>query len=172
MFQPFNIKCDICGRGKFKSQSGLTRHRDTCQQKRREQNQYREQSSEEYAVINPTQFAELSENGDHDDQPTPASEKPGRDASSEPMPQLLTDDGYAAARPEVNRDTSPEPMLFDGEAAARRREQSVTTSRHTVAKTVSYTEATKREAGTKLALEEVERELPVINTKGSWIQSQ
>jgi len=167
MFQPFNIKCDICGRGKFKSQSGLTRHRDTCQQKRREQNQYREQSSEEYAVINPT---ELSENGDHDDQPT--LEKPGQDASSEPMPQLLTDDEYAAARPEVNRDTSPEPMLFDGEAAARRREQSVTTSRHTVAKTVSYTEATKREAGTKLALEEVERELPVINTKGSWIQSQ
>lgn len=142
MFQPFNIKCDICGRGKFKSQSGLTRHRDTCQQKRREQNQYREQSSEEYAVINTTQFAELSENGDHDDQPTP-----GRDASSE-------------------------PMLFDGEAAARCREQSVATSRHTVAKTVSYSQATKREAGTKLALEEVERELPVINTKGSWIQSQ
>jgi hypothetical protein len=165
MFQPFNIKCDICGRGKFKSQSGLTRHRDTCQQKRREQNQHREQSSEEYTVINSRQFAELSENGDYDE---PALEKPGRDASPEPMLQLLTDEDYAAARPEDNEfeHTSPEPMLFDGEAAAGRQEQSVTTSRYTVAKTVTYAQATKCQAGAKLILEEVEREMPLIIRKG------
>jgi hypothetical protein len=183
MFQPFNIKCDICGRGKFKSQSGLTRHRDTCQQKRHEQNQHhnREQSSEEYAVINPRQSAELSENSDHNEQAI--LETPSRDASPEPMFQLLTDEEYSATRPEdnefghitienLNQNISPEPMLFDGEAAARRQEQSVTTSRHTVAKTVSYTQATKRQAGAKLTLEEVEREMPLINRKGSWIYSQ
>jgi hypothetical protein len=123
MFQPFNKKCDICGRGKFKSQSGLTRHRDACQQKRREQSAHsRRQSltSEECAVMNPRQFAELTENSDK-----PTLEEPDRDASPEPMLQSLTDEEYAVARPEDNefepmttenlgRDTSPEPMLFGG----------------------------------------------------------
>jgi hypothetical protein len=175
MFQLSNIKCDICGRGGFKSQSGLTRHRDGCQQKRREQNQHREQSSEEYTAMSPRQFAELSDNSDRDE---PTLEKPGRDTSPEPMLQSLTDGEYIAVRPEDehittenhSRDTSPEPMLFDGEAAAGYQEPSVTSSRHTVAKTVSYVQATKRQAGAKLTLEEVERELemPLINRKGSW----
>lgn len=180
MFQLFNIKCDICGRGGFKSQSGLTRHRDGCQQKRREQNQHREQSSEEYTAMSPRLFAELSDNGDRD---KPTLENPSRDTSpGEPILRSLTDQEYVAARPEDNefehitienhsRDTSPEPMLFDGEAAAERQEPSITSSRHTVAKTVSYAQATKRQAGATLTLEEVERELevPLINRKGSWI---
>ena len=178
MFEPFNIKCDICGRGKFKSQSGLTRHRDACQQKRREQSAHsRRQSltSEECAVMNPRQFAELSENSDK-----PTLEEPDRDASPEPILQSLPDEEYAVARPEDNefepmttenlgRDTSPEPMLFGGEAAAGRQESLVTGSRHTVAKTVSYTQATKRQAGAKLTLEEAEWEMPLMDRKGSWI---
>lgn len=118
-------------------------------------------------MINSRQFAELSENGDHDE---PALEKPqaGRDTSPEPMLQLLTDEDYAMAKPEDNEfeHTSPEPMLFGGEAAAGRQEQSVTTSRYTVAKTVTYIQATKCQAGAKLTLEEVEREMPLINRKG------
>ena len=63
-------------------------------------------------------------------------------------------------------DVSPEPMLLQPEAAAGSGEPSVTGSRHTVAKTVSYAQATKRQAGTKLTLEEAEREMPLIDRKG------
>jgi hypothetical protein len=171
----FNLHCDICGKSKFKNQSGLTRHRDACQEKRRrdaskqcEQSAYSPRQSftgKEYAATNAE--SEIFENI-------------SRDASHEPMPQSLTGEGFTTGTTELrqfaelfedtvenpSRDVSPEPMLLQPEAAAGSGEPSVTGSRHTVAKTVSYTQATKRQAGTKLTLEEAEREMPLIDRKG------